>query len=90
LDDLQLAVESALLAHAGTGPAITLEAALAEDRLELRLGPLDEAVLETRLSDSAGAVGLERVLAALADDVELVERDGGAWLRLRKATAGRR
>jgi anti-sigma regulatory factor (Ser/Thr protein kinase) len=85
MDDLQLAVETALLSDAGKGTTITLEAALADGRLEVRLGPLDEQALATRLADSGEALGLERVLSTLAEDVEVFEREGTAWLQLRSS-----
>jgi hypothetical protein len=85
MDDLQLAVETALLADAGKSTTITLEAALADGRLEVRLGPLDEQALSSKLADSEELVGLERVLSTLAQDVEFVEREGAAWLQLRSS-----
>jgi hypothetical protein len=87
MDDLQLALETALLSDAAKSETITLEAGLADGKLEMRLGPLDAKAVESRLADAGDLVGLERVLAALAEDVEFVDRDGYQWLQLRTAQA---
>jgi hypothetical protein len=75
VDDLQLAVLSAL--EACTGERVTVEVDAEETHLVVSLGPLAEG------SASDGA--LARVLDPLVDSVERSERDGHVWLALRLA-----
>lgn len=75
VDDLQLAVLSAL--EASDGERVTVEVEAEEGVLVVSLGPLEAA----RASDGA----LARVLDPLVDSVERSERDGGVWLALRLA-----
>jgi anti-sigma regulatory factor (Ser/Thr protein kinase) len=73
LDDLQLALASAL--DSAREGEVTLEVAAAADELRLTLGPL---------RDGASAdPGLALVLLRLVDEVEHERRDGDEWLSLR-------
>jgi anti-sigma regulatory factor (Ser/Thr protein kinase) len=73
LDDLQLALASAL--DSAREGEVTLEVAAAAGELRLALGPL---------RDGASAdPGLALVLSRLVDEVEHERRDGDEWLSLR-------
>jgi hypothetical protein len=77
VDDLQLAVLSALAAT--DGETVSLEISAGEE-LVVGIGPL---------ADGSGAdAGLRRVLDRLLDSVESTERDGREWLTLRLARSG--
>lgn len=82
MDDLQLAVESILLSHAGSGETITLRATIEDGRLELWVGPVDAVSAAERLADKSDPFGLVRVLATLVEEAELVEQGDGRWFRL--------
>ena len=84
VDDLRLALEAA----AFDGPSDrTLEIEIRGERgLELEAGPLPASVRE-RLRDETGPLALRRVLGALVDEAELLEREGGDWLLLRQRSA---
>ncbi len=75
MDDLQLAVSSALVAAGGEFVAMEVEAG--EDCVSVRVGPL--------VSGSGSDRGLLLVLERLVDSVTTVERDGGEWLVLELA-----
>jgi anti-sigma regulatory factor (Ser/Thr protein kinase) len=72
MDDLQLAVLSALDASDDT--TVTLEVDAGEDGLQLTLGPVRQG--------SGEDGGLIRVLSRLVDDVNHESRDGVEWLTL--------
>jgi anti-sigma regulatory factor (Ser/Thr protein kinase) len=73
VDDLQLAVLSAL--EACDGDRVTVEVQAEPERVLVSVGPLDEG--------SAGDGALARVLDPLVDSVERSSRDEGVWLTLR-------
>jgi hypothetical protein len=81
MDDLQLAAESALAADRA-GREVTLELKVRDEGVELRIGPFDSRALDDP-PDGAG-LGLGRLLAALVDRADVVDRDGGGWLVLEK------
>ena len=85
LEDLQLAL-AGVLERAGTEGDVTVELRMIGDTIEAAVGPFARGQLdaELRLDDSAGTVGLGRVLDTVVDDVRLGERDGSEWLELRK------
>jgi hypothetical protein len=79
LEDLQLAL-GAVLDRAGGEDRVTVELALAERSIVVRVGPL---ALAGGLERPQRGLDLHRVLSALVDEVELE----GDWIRLSKATA---
>jgi anti-sigma regulatory factor (Ser/Thr protein kinase) len=84
MDDLQLAAESAL-ASEPPGNEVTLELEVGEDGIELRIGPFDRRSLNE--DDRKGELGLDRLLSALVDRVDVVQQDGSDWLVLEKRVA---
>ena len=76
MDDLQLAVLSALAATDGS--EVSLEVDAGEKELVLAIGPLRAGT-----SDDDG---LTRVLAPLVDNLDYESRSGSEWLTLRLAT----
>ncbi len=83
IDELQLAVENTLR-ESPSGGEVHLEFAVDGGAVAIYVGPLDARSLDRDLPDQAGGIGLQRVLAALVDDVDLLDRDGGRWIRLTK------
>lgn len=75
MDDLQLAVLSALESAAGEN--VTIEVDSGDEGIRLALGPVRNG--------SAEDEGLGLVLARLVDEVAHEHRDGSEWLSLRLA-----
>ncbi len=80
MDDLQLALVSAL--EATRGGEVTLEIEADPDGLRVALGPMRDG---TGTDD-----GLGLVLSRLVDEVEHERRDGGEWLALRLSASSAR
>lgn len=94
LEDLQLALDE-LLGNEGyaAGDEVTVEVSVDERTVELVIGPLDPAKLETDLAEgriSEAGVGLRRILTTLAAGVEMERRAGSGWIHLRKEIQGGR
>jgi anti-sigma regulatory factor (Ser/Thr protein kinase) len=92
LEDLQLALDS-LLANGAyqAGSDVTVELLVEDDGVEMCVGPVTSALrrdLEREIDESEG-VGLGRLLATLAESVEIESRDGAEWLRLAKRNPAR-
>jgi hypothetical protein len=81
LEDVQVALEG-LLARANG--EVTVAVRLDDHGLGLGVGPFGCERLRGELADESAEVGLRRVLETVADSVEVVERDGGCWVDLRK------
>jgi len=87
LEDLQLALVSLLEAEDGGGD-VTVLLRLLDGSIETTVGPFDAARLRRRLAAEDG-VGLRRVLDTVADRVDLVDREEGAFVALAKAVPER-
>jgi hypothetical protein len=72
MDDLQLAVSSALVA--ASEEVVTMEVEVGEARVAVTVGPL--------VAGSGSDRGLLLVLERLVDSVAATEREGGEWLVL--------
>ena len=84
VDDLRLAFETGAFDGPSDGP---LEVEIRGDGgLELRAGPLAASV-RNRLSTETGPLALRKVLGALVDEADVIERDGRDWLTLRQRSA---
>ena len=81
MDDLQLAAESAL-ASEPPGNEVTLELEVGEHGIELRIGPFDKRSLNE--NHDANELGLDRLLSALVDRVDIIQHNGSDWLVLEK------
>ena len=81
LEDVQVALEGLLARADGE---ITVAVRLDDDGLGLGVGPFEGERLRRELADERGEVGLRRVLETVADRVELIDRDDGCWVDLRK------
>jgi anti-sigma regulatory factor (Ser/Thr protein kinase) len=88
LEDLQLALEGLLSNEAyAAGDEVTVELRVEGETVEVLVGPLDARRVEPDLAGSADAsagVGLGRLLATVAEGVEVERRETGEWVRLRK------
>jgi hypothetical protein len=88
LEDVQLALET-LLADEGyaAGETVTVQVGVVDGALEVSVGPLEPAALDTALEaepDASEGVGLARVLRTAMGGYEIERRDGSGWVRMRK------
>jgi hypothetical protein len=83
LDDLQLALSS-LLEHDDDGGDVTVLLRVGGPEIEVSVGPVGERTVAELEGDADGLLGLRRLLDTTVDDVDVRERDGGAWVELRK------
>lgn len=81
MDDLQLAVETVLSKHCRRRELVTIELAVEPDTIRIGVGPLAASSLPLN-GEQEDALGTQRLLDALVERVELIERDGGDWVRL--------
>ena len=88
LEDVQVALESVIGNDAyASGDSVTVELILDSGAMELLVGPLegDRVGGDLEREDGAGGeIGLKRLLGTVVEAAELEQRDGAAWLRLRK------
>ncbi|HEY6031478.1 MAG TPA: hypothetical protein VIU44_12990 [Gaiellaceae bacterium] len=89
LEDLQIALD-ALLEQDERKGEVSVALRVDADTLSAEIGPFDADSLRGELERDPqdGSVGLSRVLATVVDDVEVSERDGGAWILLTKSVQG--
>ena len=81
MDELQLALESVLMAATAGGEGeLTLDARIESGSMSIVVGPFDRDPLGLRPQSEGIALG--RMIAALAAGTESYEQDGLRWLRL--------
>ena len=86
LEDLKLAVDE-LLDQPAAGDEVTVVLRVEDGRIRARVGPLDGPALRESLAQGDGeGIGLGRLLETLADNLEIVEVDGGQWAEVTKET----
>jgi hypothetical protein len=84
LEDLELALD-ALLERRGGPPEVTVTLGVQGDELQASVGPFTDGGLRDELQgEPAEALSLRRLLDAVVDRYEVVDRDGGAWVDLSK------
>ena len=87
LDDVQLALD-ALLEHDDLDERdVEIVLRVAGETIEATVGPLAPATAAALEADAGDGIGLRRLLETTMDSVTLSERDGGAWVDLRKGYA---
>ena len=84
LEDLQLALDELFEQDEG-GADVTVEVKVGNGSIEAELGPFDAARLRAAMEPGQDSLGLQRVLATVVDGAELLERDGGQWIRIVKS-----
>jgi hypothetical protein len=84
LEDLELALD-ALLERRDGPPEVTVTLGVEEKELQASVGPFRDGELRDELEgEPAAALSLRRLLDAVVDSYEVVDRDGGAWVDLTK------
>ena len=84
LDDLQLALDSLLEHDDADDGEVAIVLRVAGDTIEAAVGPLAPTTAAALEEETGDGLGLRRLLEATMDRVTLSERDGGAWVELRK------
>jgi anti-sigma regulatory factor (Ser/Thr protein kinase) len=93
LEDLQLAIDGLLGNDSyAAGNEVTVEVVVGAETLELVVGPLNAGALEPDLADEGESrgVGLRRLLTTVVGAIEVEQRDGAEWVRMRKEVPGGR
>jgi anti-sigma regulatory factor (Ser/Thr protein kinase) len=85
LDDLQTALD-AILACRDDDETVELRIVLDEGAVQSSVGPFTDDQIRG-LDEESSSLGLRRVLETVADDVDVVRRDGRSWVVLKKQTA---
>ena len=87
LDDLQLALDALLEHDDADDGEVGIVLRVADDTIEASVGPLAPTTAAALEEEAGDGVGLRRLLETTMDSVTLSERDGGAWVELRKGYA---
>jgi hypothetical protein len=83
LEDLQLALDAILERDREPGD-VTIALRVGVNTIEAEVGPLLDGVRSELAKESGEEVGLRRILDTLVDSVEVENRDGASWVKLRK------
>jgi hypothetical protein len=85
LDDIQLALDGLLERTDDDDEGqVTIEVRVDGGTIATVIGPVAPSVAAELEQEAGDSLGLRRVLEAVVDSVTLDERDGGAWVELRK------
>jgi hypothetical protein len=84
LDDVQLALGSLLEHNEDDDGEVRVLLRVGGDAIEVSVGPVGERTVAELDGDSGETLGLRRLLDATVDGTTVSERDGGAWVELRK------
>jgi len=87
LEDLQLALDAILERDREPGE-VTIALRLLPDEIETEIGPLQDGVRRELARELGDEVGLRRILETVTDGVDLEDRDGRLFVKLRKAVVG--
>ncbi|MDQ3066019.1 MAG: ATP-binding protein [Actinomycetota bacterium] len=87
LDDFQLALDSLLERGEDEAGQVSLIVQVEDHSIQVSVGPVGDTTVAELEQDVAEELGLRRLLEATVDDVSLTERDGQAWVELRKGYA---
>ena len=84
LDDLQLALGS-LLEHDEDGEGeVSVLLRMGDGAIDVSVGPVGERTVAELGREAGETLGLRRLLDSTVDDATVSERDGNAWVDLRK------
>jgi hypothetical protein len=84
LEDLELALD-ALLERRDGPPEVTVALGVEEKELQASVGPFRDGQLRAELEgEPADSLSLRRLLDAVVDSYQVVDRDGSTWVDLTK------
>lgn len=81
MDDLQLAVETVLAKHCTRREQVTIDFVVEPKTIRIGVGPLAASSLPLN-GGKESDLGTRRLLDALVERVEVIQGDGGDWVRL--------
>jgi len=85
LEDLTLALDAVLDRYGERSEEVTVLARIQNSDAVIELGPFPSGVVRKELErESGGALDTRRILFAVSDGVEVVNRGGADWVRLTK------
>jgi hypothetical protein len=84
LDDVQLALGSLLEHNEDDEGEVSVLLRVGGDAIEVSVGPVGERTVAELEGDAGETLGLRRLLDTTVDDSTVSERDGSAWVTLRK------
>ena len=87
LDDVQLALDSLLEHDEADEREVSIVLRVADDIFEATVGPFAAATAAALEEEAGTGIGLRRLLETTMDSVTVTERDGGAFVELRKGYA---
>jgi len=83
LEDLTLALDTLLERYGDAIDEVTGRMSFADDAIRMDVGPFVGADVGAEIElETAGALDVHRILAAVCDDVSVTEHDGGQWVEL--------
>ena len=87
LDDLQLALGSLLEHNEDDDGDVRVLLRVGGEAIDVSVGPVGERTVAALDGDPGETLGLRRLLDTTVDEATVSERDGGAWVELRKGFA---
>jgi hypothetical protein len=85
LDDLTLALDTVLGRYGDVEDDVTVRVRIGEEDVHTEVGPFHNSSVAFDLSQPSGAaLDLQRILAAVCDDVSVSRREDGEWVELTK------
>ena len=87
LDDIQLALDSLLDQLETDEGEVTIKLRIADDAIDLAVGPVDDATVSQLEREPGEDLGLRRLLDTTVDEVSVTTEGGERWVELRKEYA---
>jgi hypothetical protein len=84
LDDLQLALGSLLEHNEDDEGEVSVRLRVGRNAIEASVGPVGQRTVAELDGDAGETLGLRRLLDTTVDDTTVSQRDGAAWVKLRK------
>jgi anti-sigma regulatory factor (Ser/Thr protein kinase) len=87
LDDIQLALDSLLDRLEADSGEVTIKLRIADDAIDLAVGPVDDETVSELEQEPGGDLGLRRLLDTTVDEVSVTTEAGERWVGLHKSYA---
>ena len=87
LDDIQLALDALLDRLEADDGEVTIKLRIADDAIDLAVGPVDEATVAELEQEPGEDIGLRRLLDTTVDEVSVTAEGGERWVELHKEYA---
>ena len=84
LDDIQLALDSLLDQLETDDGEVTIKLRIADDAIDLAVGPVDDATVSQLEQEPGEDLGLRRLLDTTVDEVSVTTEGGERWVELHK------